>query len=690
MFFPFQDMKIKPAITALLTLFISFHVLSADELNPEAVGGRINLTGIDTARHIYSLRGEWQFYWNQLLEKIPAAAGDNIQVPRNWAASKQYSAAGYGSYTLELQGLTPGNLYQLYVPEVLSAYKLFLNGKLVSTNGTVGTERKSSHPAFLPKTVLFEAAEKEELVLQVSDFHYRKSGIWRDFHIARPALISAYYQKKLIIEAFLVGLLIFVSVYHLSVFFFRKEEKAAFYFGLICLVLVLRLLTTGEQLLTYYIPNFPWEIARRFEFLPFSAVAGLSALYFYTLYPSEFSRTFLKYYEIGIIFFAVVFILLPIRISNHFITAGELYFFAGLLYSIYVIFKALRASRNGSLLILLSMAVIFLSVINDILYSNQIITTIYAAPLGFLVFILSQSLILSRRYALSFKTIENLTWNLKNFNKSLSRFVPFQFLDFLDKGSILEVELGNHALREMTILFADIRSFTTLSEVMTPEENFKFLNSFLSQVVPVIREGGGFVDKFLGDGIMALFPHSNDNGLKTAINLQRAVQKYNIARHRAGYIDIKLGIGLHSGKLILGTIGETDRMETTVISDTVNVASRMEQLTKIYGTTIIISEAMYKSLKNPGLFTFRNLGSTEVKGKRQPLIIYEVLDALPQDERIKKSESKPQFEEGIKLYESQKFSEAYNLFQQLLSFNPEDEAIKLYLSQCQKALAKVD
>jgi two-component system sensor histidine kinase ChiS len=306
--------------------------------------------------------------------------------------------------------------------------------------------------------------------------------------------------------------------------------------------------------------------------------------------------------------------------------------------------------------------------------------------MGFLLFIISQSLILSRRSALSFKTIEGLTLTLKDLNKSLSRFVPFQFLEYLNKDSILDVKLGDQALKNMTILFADIRSFTSLSEAMTPEENFKFINSFLTHVVPVIREGGGFVDKFMGDGIMALFPQSADKGLEAAINLQKAVDRYNTFRKKSGYRSIKLGIGLHSGGLILGTIGETDRMETTVISDTVNVASRMEQLTKAFGSSIIISEDMVNSLQNPEQFVLRNLGSTKVKGKRYPLVIYEVLDSLPAEEKDKKAETMPLFEEGVNFYKSDDYNEALNVFLRLKSLNPDDKAVEVYLSQCRIAV----
>jgi len=667
----------------LILIFLPIMSIYGSTIFPKAEKGIIDLSFMQRSRVLVPLDGEWGFHWKNLLIEIPAKEQSWINVPGNWAATDVYPVSGYATYTLRLKGLVPGTMYEFYIPESISAYRMFLGGSEIASNGTVGMDRMTSRPSFRPETVLFKAESSSyELILQVSNFHYRKSGIWRSFYIGHPHELTSYRLRKIILETFLIGLITFVSISHLSLYFFRNEEKPELFFGLICLIFLFRLLTTGEQLLTYFIPHFPWEMARRMEFLPFSGASGLMVFYFRSLYPIEFNIKYLKIYLIGASLFMFIFLILPVRISNNFIPLGELYLFAGIIYCLVITLRAFKAKRNGALLILVSVGIVFISVLNDILYSNQIIQSIYMAPLGFVVFIITQSLMLSRRFSYSFRTIENLTVNLKDFNKSLSRFVPFQFLEYLNKESILQVELGDQALKNMTILFADIRSFTTLSEVLTPEENFRFLNSFLSQVVPVIREGGGFVDKFIGDGIMALFPNATDNGIKTAINMQLAVQKYNEARKRAGYIDIKLGVGVHRGSLILGTIGETDRMETTVISDTVNVASRMEMLTKQYGASIIISKDMYLSLENPEEINVRNLGSAKVKGKRNLISLYEVLDGLPPREFELKQETKKIFEEGVMLFEALKINEARISFHQVLNRNPSDTASSFFISKC--------
>ena len=189
----------------------------------------------------------------------------------------------------------------------------------------------------------------------------------------------------------------------------------------------------------------------------------------------------------------------------------------------------------------------------------------------------------------SLTQIEASKSELEKIAAASARFVPREFLRFLKIESIVDARLGDSVQAEMTIMFADIRSFTSLSESMSPQQNFDFINSYLSRVGPVIRQYNGFIDKYIGDGIMALFPNRAEDAVQAAIEMQHQVKIYNIHRQNSGYQPISLGIGLHTGTLMLGTIGEAERMESTVISDAVNLASRVEGLTKLYGVGIVAS-----------------------------------------------------------------------------------------------------
>jgi two-component system sensor histidine kinase ChiS len=273
---------------------------------------------------------------------------------------------------------------------------------------------------------------------------------------------------------------------------------------------------------------------------------------------------------------------------------------------------------------------------------------------------------------------------LAKINAAYGRFVPHDFLQFLGHESIVDVKLGDHIQKDMTILFSDIRDFTTLSEGMNPQENFNFINSYLSRVSPVIRAHNGFIDKYIGDAIMALFPESVNDAVSGAIAMQKQVLLYNQHRQKLGYLPITIGIGLHTGSLMLGTIGEQERMESTVIADAVNLASRLEGLTKLYGSGILISRQTLCYLDEPQNYSYRFVDRVRVKGKQKPVAVFEIYDG---DEELflqLKTQTKSRFEQAVFLYFQQQFAQAQQIFQEILEINSQDKTAMLYVKRCEK------
>lgn len=276
--------------------------------------------------------------------------------------------------------------------------------------------------------------------------------------------------------------------------------------------------------------------------------------------------------------------------------------------------------------------------------------------------------------------------NLADLNIAYARFVPKEFLALLEKNSITNVEVGDQTQKDMTILFLDIRDFTALSESMTPQQNFTFINEFLSYMEPVIAMHDGFVDKYLGDGIMALFPTNADAALQSAIALLLTLDNYNEVRLQTGESAIKIGIGLNSGLLMLGTVGGAHRMDGTVISDAVNLASRVEALTKTYSAPLLITQETYSRLKDPGRYAIRRLGVVMIRGKSKPITIYEVFDADPISVRDLKQQTIADFEKAITLYQHNEFTAALEIFNHILELNEYDTAAKSYRRECKKKL----
>lgn len=266
----------------------------------------------------------------------------------------------------------------------------------------------------------------------------------------------------------------------------------------------------------------------------------------------------------------------------------------------------------------------------------------------------------------------------KILTESYARFVPRDFLASLGKESILDVKLGDQIQKDMAILFSDIRSFTTLSEHMSPEENFNFINSYLGRMSPIIQRHGGFIDKFIGDAIMALFQRSVVDAVGAGVEMQLYLKEYNEYRTNKGYSPIEIGIGVHTGSLMLGTIGAEDRLEGTVISDTVNLASRIETLTKTYGSRIAVSETTIHAIKPEQKFHFRFLDRVTVKGKTKAVGVYEIIDGDEQKIRDLKLKTMDDYMNAVKAFHDKRFADSREFFARVLKANPTDKPSLIY------------
>lgn len=262
--------------------------------------------------------------------------------------------------------------------------------------------------------------------------------------------------------------------------------------------------------------------------------------------------------------------------------------------------------------------------------------------------------------------------------KAIGRFVPREFLRLLGRDQVADVRLGDQVEREVSVLFSDIRDFTKLCESLSPDDTFRFINRCLERLGPEVRAHGGFIDKYIGDAIMALFPAGGVEALRAAIAMQKAVDAFNAEEPLA--LPLAIGIGVHRGKTMLGTIGEEERMEATVVSDTVNVASRLEGLTKAFGARVIVSGALVEHARGIGL-TLRPLGHVALKGRGIPVEVFEVLDADADGLRWAKVASLDTFAEAVALHEAGRDEEARVLFNRVLERCPEDRAAQHFLGE---------
>lgn len=266
--------------------------------------------------------------------------------------------------------------------------------------------------------------------------------------------------------------------------------------------------------------------------------------------------------------------------------------------------------------------------------------------------------------------------------EAFARFVPRPFLERLGHRRIADVRLGDAVTSDLVVLFSDLRGFTHMSESLTAQESFELLNAYLERMEPAVHEHGGFIDKFLGDGVMALFIDDPDGAVAAGVAMHQALLTFN--EERRDREPLRMGVGLHAGIVMLGTVGGLHRMETTVIGDTVNTASRIEAMTKHYGTPLLMSSSVRDRLgprSHPGL---RPVGRVRVKGKSEAVNVHEVLDARPASEAAPLRAIAPTFDSALALWFRAEFVPAAELFGECLRQAPFDRLSARYRALCEE------
>ncbi len=650
-----------------------------------------------------SLQGEWNFFWHSFLDPDQLEISSDkkqstIKVPGVWNSfehdQKPIGGQGYGTYYLRVKIPEKyiNQLMALRIKDISTAYTLWINGEKKTQVGKPGKNIQSSKPEYKQKVVFFKPQKSiVNIVFHCANFHYTKGGLWENIYLGTSDNIKNMVKQKLGIDLFLIGALFIMALYHFALYLLRTKEKSTLLFGLFLLVVSTRALFRSEMFIYEIWPDFLFHWHVRMEYLCF--YAALPIFYWFTKF--VFFPKWGKVYGWVLNMLTGIFLLSVLVTDPVFFTGFVVHFeILTIITSLIIIVTlviAIKSNVDGSYSAVVGFVLFFLAIVNDILRMNLIIDSPELGPLGLFIFIFSQSFMLSQRFSKAFHNIEILSDDLLQLNKANSRFVPKTILQFLNRSSIKEIELGDNVEKEMAILFSDIRNFTSLSEEMTPEENFEFINSYLRQIGPMIRQNHGYVDKYLGDGIMALFPGEIDDAIKASIHIQQAIYQFNkeffdkssmqtkkwALNQKQNDFRISAGIGVHTGLLRLGTIGEKERIDATVISKAVNLASRLEGLTKIFHVSIILSETVYDQI-DKSQYKIRKLGRVSIRGKKDQVNIYELIDGCPLHLQEKKIKTLADFEKAVDLFLEEDFQAAVEMFEKVLKQNPEDKSAFYY------------
>jgi len=438
-------------IFLLFSILILFSCNSSTVIKkkPVAREGILDLRDWDfKANGVVELVGEWELYWNHFFfEKGQTRISeknnsDYINVPGIWNSYKvgesEVGGMGYGSYRLKVLMKESSQHFSFQLYDICNAYELYVNGKRLTSVGAIGKTREGSEPQYYSHIVDFQEPTNElDIIMQISNFHHRKGGFNTAIEFGLEGDIQKVRERALTLDFLLFGSLFIMGIYHLALFLFRRSDPSPLFFGILCLLIALRILVQGFFYLNHIFPDLTWDMLIKLDYLTFFGSVPFFGVFVYSLFPDEFKQWVFQILGIIAVIYSIIVVVTPVRIYSEISISFQLLTLIVCLYIVFVLIQALRYKRKGSLVFMLGFFVLFATVINDILFRNEIVNTADLVPFGLFIFIFSQAMLLSFRFSRAFYDTEILTEELRDTTNRLK----FTNIDLKNLNENLESEV---------------------------------------------------------------------------------------------------------------------------------------------------------------------------------------------------------------------------------------------------------
>lgn len=424
------------AAAIVFGLVASYAVISVpDSPKFESEEGILDLTQVHVSENPLNLKGEWAFYWQELLspEDIQnrlARDGNNdrwINIPSSWLGyrleGQQLNGTGFATFRviIKLSEQDRNERLALRLPTIFHAYKLWVNGELLAEVGTVSRDKGSVTPHLATKLVFFQPEnDRVELVMQVANFHHKRGGITKYIEFGGSDVLTVRTNLRIAAEMFTTAGLLVIGVYHLLLFGLRRKDRAPLYFGLFTVLSGIRSLLVGELLLTQLWPAFPWGLQFKIEYLILCSIGYIMTMYFDSIFPNYVSRWFHLGTRIVTGAFCIVVVMTPALLYTKMLLMIGVMVFLHMIYLMVGLVKAAMRRMEGALIFLLVSVVGLVTVVNDFLYYNEWSRIGNTSPLGLLVFTIAQMILLSSRFTRAASNEERIARELQDANKKLT------------------------------------------------------------------------------------------------------------------------------------------------------------------------------------------------------------------------------------------------------------------------------
>ena len=658
----------------------------------EARDGVLDLRDWVPAEQAITLDGAWRFHPGVLLEpgESPEDAGLLLEVPSSWE-----DPVGVGTYRLRVELPPDTPPLQLHIASVGGAARGWVDDTPMPEIGVVGTKPENTHESASGASLTFTPPESGviELTIQVSNAQFRLGGLHRGIELSS----GAHVERRLIRRYMWHGTTLAVTAtmaLGFLVLSIMRREPTSLYFTCYCLVLFVRELVTGHppilDLLVDDLPRIP-VLHVEYATIPFGTVFALGLVGGFSRI--SMNQPWIRALQATGLILGLVTLINPPRWDGMMLRVDQAWMVIVLTILLGMLVWAARSGVSIATALLGLTALTGVAFIHDILVSTEwLSSTVRLTAPGFLLYLGGIGWLMTRRFAQTLTRVEVMAaelqeahTRLERTHRSVLRFVPVEFLHFLGRDAIEQVERGDRTDLTLTIQFSDIRSFTTLTEKLSPEETFTLVGDYLQQMGTPVQRHDGFIDKYIGDAVMALFPQP-DAALQSCIDQVAALDASNAERVARGALPIDVGFGLHTGPVTLGTVGSSERLDCTVLGDAVNLASRVEGLTSRYRTRLLVTEDVVSSLERPEAVTLREVDRVVVKGKTEPVRVLEVLEALPDASRARRKAALNAFNAGRDALFEGRFADAVPALETALGADPEDQAAVLLLDRARALL----
>lgn len=541
-----------------------------------------------------------------------------VDVPSSWndyRLDEPFSnGAGAGSYRLLVKGLNPEKTYGFHVYDLFSnAFSIFVNGEKLITVGSPSEDYTKTIPDLSMNLVYFKPDKNGDanFVLHISNYVHRNGGAWNAITFAEQEYIDSRFRKQLNYAFLCLGTLLTIFLYQMFLFLFRKLDFGSLYLALFSLTILIRLIVTPISLVEYFFPNLAYDLSLKLEY-----VALILGPMLFTLYMRRKMKNMLQPVIVNIICIVGVIIGIIVfsanaYVANRFVPITQTYTVITCLYIfIMMILSFLRKPTLETGLMVFAVILTITSAIHDIAAITNIYIIFSSASFisyAFITFVFIQTLIIARQQEKSHKSIIRLTDSLTKANERYSRFVPKGVLSLLNKKSLADIKPGEWISQKVTLLCFDIKHFSSQTEYSSPKEIFALLNLILGKISPIVREQGGFIEKYLGDGIIAIFPKDGIKAFECAIKIQQGIKDLQSELKENNLPKISGGIGIHYGKIVLGNVGNSERLNQITVSKDIKTVMKLESITRFCNYDIIASRSAYEQWVPANCYTVKPL-----------------------------------------------------------------------------------